>query len=200
MSSPELSKLLDGRRQQQQIEERAGRILTCRVSKFPCSVLLALSTNEIHAQISWVGQSTIAECPWAFKIARWKKTTTTDRGESRPHCRAARAGKLQSSECGPVEHVVVSKHLMCIARIFFSSSGRESRSSGKAAVELVDLSACEQLQFDSNVKLALHLIQTFMSKGSMSLNRKIQQWLPFYNRYIITHHISAWNVITYHIW
>ena len=92
MSSPELSKLLDGRGRQQQIGERAGRILTCTVSKFPCSVLLALSTNEIQAQISWVGQSTIAECPWAFKIARWKKTTTTDRGESRPHCRAARAG------------------------------------------------------------------------------------------------------------
>ena len=156
----------------EKLAERAGRILTCR----------------------------LAERPWALKVARWKKTTTTDRGESRPHCRAARAGKLQSSECGPVEHVVVSKHLMCIARIFFSSSGRESRSSGKAAVELVVLSACEQLQFYSDVKLALHLIQTFMSKGSMSLNRKIQQWLPFYNRYIITHHISAWNVITYHIW
>ena len=88
----------------EKLAERARRILTCRVSKFPCSVLLALSTNEIQAQISWVGQSTIAECPWAFKIARWKKTTTTDRGESRPHCRAARAGKLQSSElwsCGP---------------------------------------------------------------------------------------------------
>ena len=70
---------------------------------------------------------------------------------------------------------MVSKHVMCIARILFSSSERESRSSGKAAVKLVVLSACEQLQFDSDVKLALHLIQTFMSKGSMSLNRKIQQ-------------------------
>ena len=64
--------------------ERAGRILTCRVSKFPCSVLLALSTNEIQAQISWVGQSTIAGltldtllviCRW-WSCSSWSKCWT----------------------------------------------------------------------------------------------------------------------------